>query len=497
MSRANHSLNRLLHETMIAPKCVEDVTLTGLALDSRKVEPGNLFAAIRGTESDGVEYVDAAIEKGAAAILVREGRLLSSPPIPVVEVANDRAAIARLAAAFFKPQPRTMVGVTGTNGKSSVVSFYRQLCTLAGRKSASIGTIGVETGDPAFDQKFAALNTSPDPISLHHMLQQCTQHDIDNVAIEASSHGLDQHRLDGVVWTATAFTNLTHDHLDYHKTEEAYLAAKMRLFLDQNYVAKRCVINADSKVSDYVIQQCMDAGFDMLTYGKEGNDFRVEALHATAEGLDATLNIFGERHEVSVPLFGLFQMENVLAALGLAHHAGFSAEDMVPHVAQLQGVTGRLEKVATHALGASLFVDYAHTPDALETILTSLRHHTQKRLHVVFGCGGNRDVEKREVMGNIAAQHADVVTITDDNPRSEDPELIRAAIMQGAAQVQGSADVQDIGDRKEAITQAVHALEAGDLLVVAGKGHETYQEVHGERTHFNDAEIIKECVNHG
>jgi UDP-N-acetylmuramoyl-L-alanyl-D-glutamate--2,6-diaminopimelate ligase len=346
------------------------------------------------------------------------------------------------------------------------------------------------TGDAEFDAKFPAVNTSPGAVLLHQTLQQCSQEKIDYVAIEASSHGLHQHRMDGVEWCSAAFTNLSHDHLDYHGNMEAYFDAKARLFSEGNFVAKRCVINADDAYSEQMIELCQRYGFDMISYGKNGADFYVKSQKATVQGMHAQVVIFGEKIDLDLPLFGAFQLGNILAALGLAYQSGIAIERLIPLLSRLENVRGRLECIGEKN-AAPIFVDYAHTPDALENVLKSLRDHTGNKLRVVFGCGGNRDVKKRAEMGAIAAKFADEVIVTDDNPRHEDPAAIRAEIL-GACE-----GGQEIADRSDAIKEAVRELEVGDVLVIAGKGHETYQEIAGQRYEFNDADVIREAIAHG
>lgn len=487
------SLNKLLSQTGIAPKLENDVSLFGVTDDSRSVEYGYLFVAIDGVAVDGAAYIQQAIDAGAGAILVRAEKAEEaavSVSIPVIPVADDRIALAKIAAAFYAPQPAKVVGVTGTNGKSSVVSFYRQLVSLAGEKAAAIGTLGVDMGDAECDAKFPAVNTSPGAVLLHKTLQQCSQEKIDYVAIEASSHGLHQHRMDGVEWCSAAFTNLSHDHLDYHGSMEAYFDAKARLFSEGNFVAKRCVVNADDAYSEQMMSLCQRYGFDVISYGKNGADFYVQSLDATASGMRATVMLFGDKVELELPLFGAFQLGNILAALGLAYQSGIEMEQLVPHLSILQSVRGRLEHVGSHH-DAPIFVDYAHTPDALKQVLVSLREHTDGALHVVFGCGGDRDKAKRGEMGAIADEYADGVLVTDDNPRSEEAATIRSEI------IKKCPNAQEIGDRKEAIFAAVAQLKKGDVLVIAGKGHETYQEIAGQRFEFNDAEVIREAIAHG
>ena len=461
------------------------VRIAGIANDSRQVQPGCLFIAVTGSKNDGAQYIDEAIAKGAVAVVSATTRAL---PVPQVQVADARPVTARIAAAFYDRMPPYLFAITGTDGKTSTADFVRQLALLLGHPAASIGTLGLRSPDAEMNAAFPANNTSPDPILLHRTLQQLAAANVTHVALEASSHGLDQHRVDGMRFAAAAYTNLTRDHLDYHGTVEAYAAAKMRLFSEVLPAGSTAVLNRDDAQFDAVQAVCARRGITVKSFGQHASaDLRVVTVTPHAGGLDAALVLDGVPHEISLPLYGAFQLSNMLAAMGLLQAADESLAAMVKLLPRLQGVPGRLEKVAEKD-GAPLFVDYAHTPAALANILKTLRPHTQRKLHVVFGCGGDRDAGKRPEMGRAAVEFADDVIVTDDNPRSEAPAAIRAAILAAAP------GAKEIGGRDEAIRYAVKQVRAGDVLVVAGKGHETSQIIGSKAIHFSDAEHIREAL---
>jgi UDP-N-acetylmuramoyl-L-alanyl-D-glutamate--2,6-diaminopimelate ligase len=453
------------------------------------MEKGALFVAIPGVTADGTQYVPDALKKGAAAlVLSQKTKRDVIATVPVVRVVDVRGAVSALAAAFYAEQPKHIVAVTGTDGKTSTADFVRQMVMLMGHKAASLGTLGLRSPNEALNAAFPPNNTSPEPVLLHKTLQQLAQSGVEYVSIEASSHGLDQKRMDGVKLSAAAFTNLTRDHLDYHGSIEAYFAAKSRLFDTLLPSGGTAIINAEDAHADALIALCNKRGITCKTFGKVKSDYQIISVTPHAEGLDAKLRLEGVEYDVSLPLYGVFQLYNILTAYGLLRATGVAQKDIVPLFGKLQGVRGRLERVATHKNGAPIFVDYAHTPAALENILKTLRHHTAKKLHVVFGCGGDRDAGKRPEMGKVAVTFADKVIVTDDNPRSEDPAAIRAAVTAAAH------NATEIGDRRKAIHVAIQQLEEGDVLVVAGKGHETYQIIGAQTHHFDDAEVILEAV---
>lgn len=459
--------------------------ITGLTADSRAVAPGFLFAALAGSKADGRDFVPAALARGASAILVRTGSGLHLPQgVALIEDADPRHRFALMAAAFHGAQPETVVAVTGTNGKTSVASFYRQIMAVLGGRPAAIGTLGIIA--EGWDN--AGGLTTPDPAALHESLARLAALGITHACMEASSHGLDQRRLDGVRLKAAAFTNLTRDHLDYHGDMERYADAKLRLFTELLPEAGIAVINMDDALGERFAAACRARGIRVIGYGAKGAELRLIKAKPAPSGQVLTLSAFGEAVTVGLPLAGRFQADNVLAALGLALACGADQAEALAALERLEGVPGRLQKVAERANGAAIFVDYAHTPDALESVLTALKPHAARRLVAVFGCGGDRDSGKRPEMGAIACRLADAMIVTDDNPRSEDPDAIRSAILASCC------GAIEIGDRREAIRTAVAGLQKGDVLVIAGKGHETGQIV-GDTVHpFDDAEEARSAV---
>lgn len=460
--------------------------IRALSADSREIEPGSLFAALVGTKTDGRRFIDQAVAKGAAAILADsslEGRDLG---IPLVIDPEPRHRLAKMASLFFDRQPKHIVAVTGTNGKTSIASFTRQLWQALDLKAGALGTLGLDA--PGFEQ--TAGLTTPDPIQLHRLLSDLAQTDIQHLALEASSHGLDQHRLDGVALKAAAFANLSRDHFDYHGSVEAYFEAKARLFSELLPCDGKAVLNADIPELGRLEAICRDRGIEVLTYGRHGQDIRLVERHARADGQDLVLRVRGRSYDVKTALMGDFQAENLTAALALAWTtAGDEVLDLLIHaLGKIEGAPGRLQHVDGSPKGCSVFVDYAHTPDALAHVLDALRPHTEGALMVVFGCGGDRDPGKRSVMGKIAADRADKVFITDDNPRSEDPASIRHAILEACP------DADEVGDRSEAIHLAVRKLGVGDILVIAGKGHETGQIVGSSILPFDDVAVAKAAL---
>jgi UDP-N-acetylmuramoyl-L-alanyl-D-glutamate--2,6-diaminopimelate ligase len=452
----------------------------GLSADSRKTRPGDLFFAIPGAKQDGLAYVEAALEKGAAAIAGERAPAFSAP---FVRVADARQALAKAAARFFPRQPGCIVAVTGTSGKTSVAAFVRQIWASSGREAASLGTIGVVSRPINL---YGSL-TTPDPIALHQTLDRLAEAGVTHLALEASSHGLDQKRLDGVRLAAGAFTNLSRDHMDYHATREAYLAAKLRLFRELLAPGAPAVIDADSDAAPEVADAARARGLRLVSVGRRGEALKLTA--AEREGFATRIAVAwqGRAYKLRLPLPGDFQVSNALVAAGLCLATGGDPQAVFAALERLEGAPGRLERIGDKA-GAPVFVDYAHKPDALEKTLAALRPFVAARLIVVFGCGGDRDAGKRPIMGAIAARDADVVFVTDDNPRSEDPATIRAAILAEAPRA------HEIADRGEAIRAAVAALEPGDALLIAGKGHETGQIVGDQTLPFSDAEAARAAL---
>lgn len=468
-----------------------DPEVTGIATDSRQVGPGWLFAALPGSSTHGGEFIQYALRQGAAAVLTdRQGAQIAAEALAgsdaAVVVAEDpRAALSGAAALWFAAQPETMVAVTGTSGKTSVASFTRQIWQALGHKAISLGTMGVQ-GD--YQAKLA--HTTPDPLTLHRVLAEAAAAGVTHAAMEASSHGLDQRRLDGVRLKAGAFTNFSQDHLDYHKSFDDYFAAKALLFdhvLDEGASA---VINIDDARGRQMAGIARERGLALTTIGKdESADLRILGQRYDSTGQDLRFSYQGQAHLVRLALIGGFQVENVLAAAGLVIATGDDPARVFDTLPGLTTVRGRMELAAIRENGAAVFVDYSHKPGALASALQSLRPHVMGRIVVVFGAGGDRDRLKRPLMGEAAREFADLVYVTDDNPRSEDPAAIRAEVMAGAG-----PDAVEIGDRAEAILRGVDALGPGDALLIAGKGHETGQIIGSDVYPFDDAEQASVAV---
>ena len=462
------------------------LTVTGLSVDSRKTEPGHLFAALPGNNVHGAEFADFARRMGAAAILTDASgaALIGALQIPVIAVENPRRVFALAAARWYDAQPEVMAAVTGTNGKTSVASFTRQIWEAAGIIAVNFGTTGVEGAVSA-----PLSHTTPEPITLHALLADLAEEGITHAAMEASSHGLAQARLDGVHLTAAAFTNITRDHLDYHQDFSTYLAAKSGLFDRVLGRGGTAVINIDDPEGPALAAAATARGQRVIRTGRgDAADLRLTAQRFDASGQDIRLVWGDQAYTARLSLIGGFQADNVASAAGLAIACGLPAEDVFAALETLSTVRGRMDLAATRDNGATVFVDYAHTPDALATALSNLRPHVMRRLIVVFGAGGDRDPGKRPMMGAAAAAHADVVYVTDDNPRSEDPSAIRAEILASCR------EANEVGDRAEAILAAVDALQPGDALLIAGKGHETGQVVGQDIYPFDDAEAASIAV---
>ncbi len=453
-----------------------DVPITGLTADSRQVQPGFVFAAMQGVVTDGRKFISGAIEAGAVAVL---GEDLSPIEGTVsVGVENARLALAQASARFYSQQPQTIVAVTGTNGKSSTVDFLRQIWEQANLRGASMGTLGAIGPKGHIDLG----HTTPDPVAIHATLQSLAQDGVSHVAMEASSHGLAQYRLDAVHLSGVAFTNLTQDHLDYHETMDEYRAAKTRLFSELAPKGCPAVVNADSDQRLFFEEAGRSAGLDIVSVGWRGADLKIEELMPKATGQRLFLDWRGEKAAIDLPLIGEFQALNALTAAGLALAGGVDLQAVAEGMAKLKPVKGRLEYVGETDAGAGIFVDYAHTPAGLDVLIRAARPHTAGRLVVVFGCGGDRDRGKRPLMGEVAAKHADLVIVTDDNPRSEDPAFIRSEVLAGVP------NGLEIGDRGEAIRRAIKDLRKGDTLLIAGKGHETGQIIGDTVVPFSDQE---------
>ncbi|MHA7889037.1 UDP-N-acetylmuramoyl-L-alanyl-D-glutamate--2,6-diaminopimelate ligase [Roseicyclus sp.] len=482
---------RQLSELGLTPRRGSDVAVTGLALDSRKVTRGGLFAALPGSRVHGGAFIQYALRMGAGAILTdREGAEIAAEELAasdaaLVVVEDARAALAHAAALWFGAQPDTVVAVTGTNGKTSVASFTRQIWAALGHEAVNVGTTGVEGAYAA-----PGIHTTPEPLTLHRVLAEMAEAGVSHVAMEASSHGLDQRRMEAVHLAAAGFTNLTQDHLDYHGDMETYFAAKLRLFtglLSEDGVA---VVNLDDDYGPRVAEACAARQIEVMGIAQyaEGAAIKITGRRLDETGQDVLFRWQGRQMQTRLELIGGFQAMNVLTAAGLAIASGDDPEAVFAVLPRLTGVRGRMQLAGRRDNGAPVYVDYAHTPDALETALKALRPHVLGRLIVVFGAGGDRDRGKRPLMGKAAAENADVLFVTDDNPRSEDPAAIRMEILQGCP------DATEVGDRAEAILRGVDALEPGDALLIAGKGHETGQTVGDVVYPFDDVEQASVAV---
>jgi UDP-N-acetylmuramoyl-L-alanyl-D-glutamate--2,6-diaminopimelate ligase len=480
-------LGRIAEEAGADAGAAAETTVTGFAIDHRKVAPGTVFGAFQGHTVNGEDYIPAAIAAGAVAVVARpevrvEGALH-------IADANPRRAFARLASSFFAPVPETIVAVTGTNGKTSTVEMTRQLWRMAGLSAASIGTLGVTTPDESVSTGL----TTPDIVTFLANMTGLAREGVTHVAFEASSHGLDQHRNEGLRVAAGAFTNFSRDHLDYHSDMDAYFAAKMRLF--DEVVAENGAAVIWRGTDEWAVRAERNArarGLRVLTVGEEGEDIRLRARTPSTLGQSMQIVHDGVERTLSLPLIGAYQAANALVAAGLVLATGGDPAQTFGDLARLQPVRGRLERAALNRVGAPIYVDYAHTPDALEAAIAALRPHVEGRLIVVFGAGGDRDQGKRSAMGQAAHNNADVVIVTDDNPRSEDPAAIRRQILGGAV------GAQEIGDRRAAIAAAVAMAGAGDIVLVAGKGHEQGQIVGAGETMrvlpFDDVSVAREAA---
>jgi UDP-N-acetylmuramoyl-L-alanyl-D-glutamate--2,6-diaminopimelate ligase len=457
-----------------------NIAVAGVTSDSRTVEPGFLFFALPGSKKDGAAYAADAARRGAAAVVAGPGVALEPLSTPVLSSDDPRRALALAAARFYGGQPGTMVAVTGTSGKTSVAAFTRQIWEADGQAAASIGTTGVTA--PGRNE-YGAL-TTPDPVALHKLLRDLADSGVTHASMEASSHGLDQRRLDGVVLAAGAFTNLGRDHMDYHATVEEYHKAKLRLFDTLLPRGAPAVIFADDPWSEPTIAAAKAARLEVLTVGRHGTFLAIKRVEHERHRQRAEIDAGGTLYEIDLPLAGDFQISNALVAAGLAISTGTATAKALAALEHLKGAPGRLELVGTTRDGAPVYVDYAHKPDALRNVLEAVRPFTTGRVVVVFGCGGDRDKGKRPIMGEIATRLADVAIVTDDNPRSEVPSVIRSEILAAAP------GAIEIGDRRKAIQHGVLMLSAGDTLVVAGKGHEHGQDFGTVTLPFSDHDEV-------
>jgi len=455
-----------------------DAPAKGLTCDSREVRPDYVFAALPGTQTDGRNYIENAIENGANAILSTAGLEL---PLPYLASENPRLSYAKMAAKFYAGQPKNLVAMTGTNGKSSTVEFLRQIWAHAGHEAACFGTLGVQA--PSGYRELS--HTTPDALALHKTLSELNREGVTHAAMEASSHGLDQYRLDGVKITASGFSNLTQDHFDYHAAAEDYFQAKARLFMELTPKSAPVVINANDEYGQRLVKMCSAQGQDVMQVGWSGRDIRIDEVMPRASSQIVDIVVLGKRHKIELPLAGEFQTLNAVAALGLAIVTGVTTDKGLEALERLTGVAGRMERAGQTKEGAPIFVDFAHTEDGLDKLLRSVRPHTMGKIIVAFGCGGDRDPNKRPKMGRVADKLADEVIVTDDNPRTEDAASIRKAVLKGCS------SATEIGDRALAIREGIKKLTADDCLVIAGKGHERGQIVGTKVIPFSDVEQVQ------
>ncbi len=472
------TLGELIGPEVTLPAPLAAVPIRGLAADSREVKPGYLFAALPGVATDGALFLEDAVRRGASAILVPEGMTEMPAGTPVIADSDPRRRLALIAARFFGQQPETTVAVTGTNGKTSVVSFVRQLWAAEGLAAASLGTVGV-VGPSGTE---ILKHTTPDPIALHRILAALAEDGVTHLALEASSHGLQQRRIDGVKLAAGAFTNISRDHLDYHTNFADYFAQKLRLFTELLPNDAAAVVDVDSEAGAQVAAKAH--GLKLISVGRGGKTLRLVSSEIDGFGQILVVEHEDRKYRVRLPLVGNFQASNALLAAGLCLATGSNAAKVLPSLSELHGARGRLDLAGTAHEGAPIFIDYAHTPDALAKALDALRPYVRNRLLLVFGCGGDRDKGKRPEMGAVAAAKADLTIVTDDNPRSENPAAIRREILAAAP------GAIEIGDRATAIAEAVSTLKTGDILLVAGKGHETGQTIGTTVIPFSDHDAV-------
>jgi len=465
--------------------------ITGVTADSRRIKPGYIFVALKGEHQDGITFIPSAVNAGAVAVIcspeqVKEVKL--SGGAMVIPSGNPRYLLAKLAARLYVLQPDTVVGVTGTNGKTSVAYFYAQICQMLGYMSAAIGTIGVRSGDGARLSIPHEGLTTPEPEQLHEILAELATRGVTHAAMEASSHGLAQYRLHGVQLKAAAFTNLSHDHLDYHKTEKAYFDSKMKLFTEILPRDAAAVINMDTLFAPMVEKECVRCGHRLMRVGKQGVELVLKHIQVIGYQQKVTFGYNGKDYTVFLALVGEFQVSNVLCALGLVVASGIAFEDAIEVLSDLRSVPGRMQMVQGCPGNMMVVVDYAHTPDGLEKALKELKAVTGRKLWVVFGCGGDRDRTKRPEMGRIAATIADVVIVTDDNPRTEDPVSIRQAI------IAACPGALEIGDRQQAVEYAILHAQVEDVILIAGKGHEDYQIIGTQKITCDDVLLAQNAL---
>ena len=467
------------------PESLSQIEVTGITSDSRKVKPGYIFAALSGEKTDGRNFIPDAEAAGAVAVLTSGDTAATDWRLPVLHASDPRRSLALMASKLAGRQPANMVAVTGTSGKTSVAVFVRQIFTKAGFQAASLGTIG--TVSP-MGTNYEGL-TTPDPVDLHENLAKLAGEGVTHAVLEASSHGLDQRRIDGVELSACAFTNIGRDHMDYHASFDDYLNAKMRLFESLAGSDTAVVYDPLTPHSNRIAEICRQRNLRTITVGRNGDHLRLDTVTVVGMAQELKLSVNGAPHEVRLPLVGEFQVSNALIAVGLAMAVGIDEDVAVEAMRNLEGAPGRLEFVGKTSCGALIFIDYAHKPDALETALTTLRPYASKKLVCVVGAGGDRDRGKRPMIGAAAAKYADTVFVTDDNPRSEDPGAIRRAVLDGAP------GAEEIADRTEAIRTAISRLQDGDILCIAGKGHETGQIVGDRVLEYSDHDAVTKILS--
>lgn len=462
--------------------CAEETEICGLSSDSREIKPGYLFGSLNSSQ-----FIDSALSNGAAAVIVPED-FSGQMSVPVIRAVNPSLEFALAAKRFYQKRPSHIAAITGTNGKTSIADFLRQILTMMNHKAASMGTLGLIKGNEA---PIPSPNTTPNAVTVYREMRELADEGYDYLAMEMSSHGLAQYRVGGIEPQVAGFTNLTRDHLDYHKTFENYLAAKSILFSELLKEGGSAVLNADSDVFPHLRGICEQGGKKVISYGKNGKELKLLKAEPLVHGQRLELEYYGEKRSLEIPLAGLFQAMNILCALGMAAELTGKKQEVFRLIGKIHGAKGRLELAAVHN-DAAIYIDYAHTPDAMENVIKALRPHTTGKLAVLFGCGGDRDAGKRPIMGKLAQDLADIVYVTDDNPRTEDAVKIREQIM--AACPRGI----NIGDRALAIKTAIAALQPGDVLILAGKGHETGQYINGKIYPFSDhEEVQKWCGRSG
>jgi UDP-N-acetylmuramoyl-L-alanyl-D-glutamate--2,6-diaminopimelate ligase len=458
--------------------------IIGITSDSREVRPGYLFAALPGSDLDGRDYIDDALDHGAVAVLAKPDTAIRRNDVHLVADWNPRRRLAVVAARFYGAQPNTVAAITGTNGKTSVANFTAQIWSATGRTAGCIGTLGLQA--PGVLNSLS--HTTPDPVALHKAMAELASDGVNHLAIEASSHGLDQCRLDGVKIDVGVFTNISQDHLDYHGEAAKYFNAKMRLFSEVMSADGTVILNVNLSEFETIFKMCRDRGQQVLSYGCNGADFNILRKRPIDGGQRVELDALGKLVDLTIPLIGDFQAENAVCALATAAATGVDINSAINSMSSLAGIPGRLQRVATHPFNADVYVDYAHTPDALANVLCAIKPYASGRLVVVFGCGGDREKGKRPIMGEIACKYADRIIVTDDNPRDEDAATIRHQVMAGCDRA------IEVRDRAEAIRVAVAGLDAGDILVIAGKGHEQGQIIGDDIRPFDDIEMARAAV---